>query len=166
MLEAVHTKHMDIHFVNIMQWICDQLLHYRALTCKSLVRLQVKSEKKMQYTLCACIPWHSNPWRAVATLQLERFPYVNLVTQRQSDGISPSSQQPSRQELRWSPGNVLASRSKVRGFKSGWGRWIFSGRKNPEHNPSGGTLSWGSRVWDFRLVKEAQAWKNRPLSKL
>ena len=67
---------------------------------------------------------------------------------------------------RWSRGNVLASRSKVRWFKSGWGRWIFSGRKNPEHKSSGGTLSWGSRVWDFRLVKEPQTWKNRPLSKI
>ena len=25
---------------------------------------------------------------------------------------------------------------------------------------------WRSRVWDFRLVKEPQAWKNRPLSKI
>ena len=32
-------------------------------------------------------------------------------------------------------------------------------------SPPGGTLSWGSRVWDFRLVKESQAWKNRPLNK-
>ena len=38
---------------------------------------------------------------------------------------------------RWSQGNVLSSRSKVHGFKSGWGRWTFSGRKNPEHKPSG-----------------------------
>ena len=38
---------------------------------------------------------------------------------------------------RWSRGNVLVSRSKIRGFKSGWGRWIFSGRKNPEHKSSG-----------------------------
>ena len=27
----------------------------------------------------------------------------------------------------WSRGNVLASRSKVRELKSGWGRWIFFG---------------------------------------
>ena len=33
-------------------------------------------------------------------------------------------------------------------------------------NPPRGTLSWGSRVWDFRLVKEPEAWKNRPLSKI
>ena len=26
-------------------------------------------------------------------------------------------------------------------------------------SPPGGTLSWGSRVWDFKLVKEARAWK-------
>ena len=38
---------------------------------------------------------------------------------------------------RWSRGKVLASRSKVRGFKPGWGRWIFSGRKNPKHKSSG-----------------------------
>ena len=37
---------------------------------------------------------------------------------------------------RWSRGNVLASRSNVREFKSGWGRWIFSGRKSPEHKSS------------------------------
>ena len=38
---------------------------------------------------------------------------------------------------RWSQGNVLASRSEIRGFKSGWGRWIISGRKNPEHKSFG-----------------------------
>ena len=37
---------------------------------------------------------------------------------------------------RWSRGNMLASRSKVRGFKSGWGRWIFSGHKNSEYMSS------------------------------
>ena len=37
---------------------------------------------------------------------------------------------------RWSRGNVLSSRTKVRGFKPGWGWWIFSGRKNPEHKSS------------------------------
>ena len=26
-------------------------------------------------------------------------------------------------------------------------------------SPPGGTLIWGSRVWDFRLVKESHAWK-------
>ena len=117
---------------------------------------------------------------------------------------------------RWSWGNVLASRSKVCGFKPGWGLWIFSRCKNCEHKPSGrdfklgvpnlifqarfhddlsifqkkkkkylpwlnpepsyfkgnkyhppgGTLSCGSRVRDFRLVKEPQAWKNRSLSKI
>ena len=30
-------------------------------------------------------------------------------------------------------------------------------------SPPGGTLSWGSRVWDFRLVKEPQAWKKKGL---
>ena len=33
-------------------------------------------------------------------------------------------------------------------------------------SPPGGTLSWGSRVLDFRLVKEPQPWKNRSLSKI
>ena len=56
---------------------------------------------------------------------------------------------------RWSRSNEFASRSC-------WGRGIFSVLKNPP----GGTLSLGSRVWDFRLVKEPQAWKNRPLSKI
>ena len=53
-------------------------------------------------------------------------------------------------------------------FEPGWGRWIFSERKNSEHKSSGegGTLRWGSRVWDFRIVKEPQAWKRRPLSKI
>ena len=32
--------------------------------------------------------------------------------------------------------------------------------------PPWGTLSWGSRVWDFRIVKETQAWKNRHLSNI
>ena len=59
---------------------------------------------------------------------------------------------------RLSRGNVLASRSKVLGFKSGWSPWIFSGHKNPEHKSSG-------MDWDFRLVKELPAWKNRPSSK-
>ena len=35
-----------------------------------------------------------------------------------------------------SRGNVLASRSKVRGFKPGWSRWIL-GHKYPEHKSSG-----------------------------
>ena len=38
---------------------------------------------------------------------------------------------------RWSRGNVLTSRSKIRGFKPGWGWWIFSGYKNPEHKSPG-----------------------------
>ena len=33
-------------------------------------------------------------------------------------------------------------------------------------SPPGGTLNWGSPVWDFRLVKEPKTWKNRPLSKI
>ena len=46
----------------------------------------------------------------------------------------------SRCPPRWSQGNVLASRSKVRVFKPDWGWWIFSGRKNPEHKSSGREL--------------------------
>ena len=37
---------------------------------------------------------------------------------------------------RWSRGNFLSSRCKVRGFTPGWGRWIFSERKNPEKKSS------------------------------
>ena len=33
--------------------------------------------------------------------------------------------------------NMLASRPKVCRFKPDWGRWMFSWRKNPEHNSSG-----------------------------
>ena len=43
---------------------------------------------------------------------------------------------------------------------------FFSRRKNPDHKYSGRTLSRGCQVWDFRLIKEPQAWKNRPLSKI
>ena len=57
-------------------------------------------------------------------------------------------------------GNMLASRSKVRRFKPGWGRWIFQNVKILSTSPP------GSRVWHFRLVKGSQAWKNRPLSKI
>ena len=55
---------------------------------------------------------------------------------------------------RWSRGNVLALRSKVCGFKSSWGRWIFQELKILSTSPRRGTWSWGSRVWDLRLVKE------------
>ena len=67
---------------------------------------------------------------------------------------------------RWSRGNVLASSSKVRGFKPGWGRWIFQDLKILSTSPPEGTLSLGSLVWDFRLVKKPQAWNNRPLSNI
>ena len=33
-------------------------------------------------------------------------------------------------------------------------------------SPPGGTWSRESWVWDFRLIKEPQAWKNRPLRKI
>ena len=38
---------------------------------------------------------------------------------------------------RWCRGTVLASRSKVRGFKFDWDRWIFSVRKTPEYKSCG-----------------------------
>ena len=44
---------------------------------------------------------------------------------------------------RWSRGNLLASRSKVRGFKPGWDRWIFQEVKILITSPPGGTLNWG-----------------------
>ena len=44
--------------------------------------------------------------------------------------------------------------------------FLFQDVKILSTSPPGGTLSWGSWVWDFRLVKEPQAWKNRPLSKI
>ena len=37
---------------------------------------------------------------------------------------------------RWSPGNVLASRSEVRGLKPDRCQWIFSRSKTPEHKSS------------------------------
>ena len=43
-------------------------------------------------------------------------------------------------------GNVLASRSKVRGFKPDRGRWIFKDVKILSTSPPRGTLNWGSRV--------------------
>ena len=60
---------------------------------------------------------------------------------------------------RWSRGNVLASRSKVRGFKPGWGRSIFSERKNPEHKSSGRDFKLGVPSLRFQAFKEPQAWK-------
>ena len=65
---------------------------------------------------------------------------------------------------RWSRGNVLASRfagsnpAEIDGF--------FQDVKILSTRPPGGILSWGFRVWDFRLFKEPHAWKNRPLSKI
>ena len=61
--------------------------------------------------------------------------------------------------ITWSRGNVLASRSKVHGFKPDWCRWLFQDVIILSTSPSGVTFSWGFRVWDFRLVKEPQAWK-------
>ena len=61
----------------------------------------------------------------------------------------------------WSPRDPRFAGSKpaeVDGF--------FQDVKILSTSPPGGTLSRGSRVWDFRLVKEPQAWKNRPLRKI
>ena len=52
-----------------------------------------------------------------------------------------------------SRGNMLASRSKVRVFKSGWDRWIFSGCKNPEHKSSGRDLKLGIPSLRFQALK-------------
>ena len=67
---------------------------------------------------------------------------------------------------RWSWGNMVASRSKVRGSNTTEVDGFFQDLKILSTSPPRGTLSWGSRVWDFRLVKEPQTWKNRPLSKI
>ena len=59
---------------------------------------------------------------------------------------------------RWSRGNVLASRSKVPGFKYVWGRWIFSGRKNPKHKSSGKDFKLGVPSLRFqKLMPEKRA---------
>ena len=57
---------------------------------------------------------------------------------------------------RWSRGNVLASRSKVRGFKPDWGRWILSGRTNPEHKSSGRDFNFNTHKtsWTCCINKE------------
>ena len=47
-------------------------------------------------------------------------------------------------------GNVLTLKSKVCRFKPSWGRWIFSGRKNPEHKSSGRDLM--MKRFGFRVV--------------
>ena len=43
---------------------------------------------------------------------------------------------------------------------------FFQDLKIVNTSPPGGTLNQEARVWDFRLVKESQAWKNRPLGKI
>ena len=58
----------------------------------------------------------------------------------------------------WSQSNVFALRSKVYGYKLGWGRWIFQDVKILSISPPGGTWSCRSQVWDFRLIKKPQAW--------
>ena len=60
---------------------------------------------------------------------------------------------------RWSRGNVLNSRSEIREFKPGWGRWLFSGRKNPEQKSSEREFKLGVPSLKFRLVKGPQALK-------
>ena len=85
-------------------------------------------------------------WACYVARMEEGIGYFKILTSK-STGSRP----------RWSRGYVLASRSKVHGFKSGWGRWIFF---------SGRDFMLGARVWDFRLVKELQAWKIRLLSNI
>jgi hypothetical protein len=50
--------------------------------------------------------------------------------------------------------SVLAIGHKVRGFKSGRGRWIFMGDKNPEHALSWGEVkpsaTCGNILWHFK----------------
>ena len=69
-----------------------------------------------------------------------------------------------KKKLPESRGIVIASRSKVWGFKPRWGRWIFSGRKNPEHK------SFGREPWvpslRFQARQRTLSLKNRPLSKI
>ena len=59
-------------------------------------------------------------------------------------------------------GNVFASRSKVRRIQT-WLRSMdfFQDVKVLCTSPLGGTLSRGSQVWDFELVKEFQARKEK-----
>ena len=57
--------------------------------------------------------------------------------------VRTSSQTGNIPKISRSRGNVLASRSNVREFKVGWGRWIFSGRKNHEHKSSRRDLKLG-----------------------
>ena len=61
-------------------------------------------------------------------------------------------------EHAWDPRFAGSNPTEVDGF--------FQNIKILSNSSPGGTLSWGSWVWDFRLVKEPQAWKNRPLSKI
>jgi hypothetical protein len=51
----------------------------------------------------------------------------------------------------WDPRFVGSNLTEVDGF--------FQDVKILSTNPPGRTLSWASWVWDFRLVKEPQAWK-------
>ena len=100
---------------------------------------------------------------------LTKGPFINYVrVPREGGGFGkiPTYSYFGESRSWWSHGNLLTSRSKVREFKSSWGGWIFQDVKILSTSPPGGTLSWGSRVLDFRLVKEPQAWKNRPVSKI
>ena len=60
---------------------------------------------------------------------------------------------------RWSRGNVIASRSKIRGFKPGWVWRIFSGRKNPEHKSSGRDFKLGVPSLRFHARKRTSSLK-------
>ena len=61
------------------------------------------------------------------------------------------------QGVLWSRGNVLASRSKVRGFKPTEVDGFFQDVKILNIKSFGRDFKLGSRVCDFRLVKESQA---------
>ena len=59
----------------------------------------------------------------------------------------------------WDPRFASSNPAEVDGF--------FQDVKILSTSPTGGTLNWGPRVWDFRLVKEPHTWKkNRHLSKI
>ena len=59
----------------------------------------------------------------------------------------------------WSRGNVLASRSKIRGSKPDFGRWIFSGRKNSEHKSSGRNFKLGVPSLRFQTRSKTSSLK-------
>ena len=63
-----------------------------------------------------------------------------------------------KSRARWSQGNVLAKRSKVRVFKPGWSRWIFSGHNNPEDKSSKCCLPSNDAVHRRENIYRACVW--------